>query len=368
MTRPIRVLATLLLALPCLAQAKPEPYGTTDDVNGVRVFRATGKPADIGREVGRNFRDEVRFLFKEYFETYTEDPELKDKFVENARKLESHLSDDERAELKGLAEGAELDFGHVLIVHTFLDAIRIVNCSTFVLQPPATKDETVIFGRNLDFPGRGVAHKHTIVMVYSPEGKFRFASVTWPGMAGVLSGMNEHGLAVAVMNVYHKKDTVDGVPYVLLFRRVLESCKTFDEAKALLEKTDRTCGNNLMVVDATGKCGVFELDHDQCKVREPEEGAIIATNHWRLDPPNESQVCPRWFRLNQLEKAWKGKIGMTEAKKLLQAVPQGELTLQSMLFLPKERELYLASGELPATKGKFRRVEGLFRDSERTTK
>jgi isopenicillin-N N-acyltransferase like protein len=362
--RFLRLLPFLALALPCLAQEQPEPCGTTDDINGVRVFRAEGTPEEIGRRVGKNFREEIAFLFKGYFETYTDDPELRDKFIENAKLLSKYLSDDERAELRGLAEGTGLDFGKVLIVHTFLDAIRLVNCSTFVLQPPATKNDTVIFGRNLDFPGRGIAHRHSMVMVYRPTGKYAFASVTWPGMAGVLSGMNEHGLALAVMNVYNKKDTAQGVPYVLLFRRVLENCRTFDEAKKLLETTDRTCGNNLMVVDATGKCGVFELDHEQCVVREPAEGAVIATNHWRLDPRNESQTCPRWFRLDQLEKTWHGKIGMNEAKKMLQAVPQGELTLQSMIFLPKDRELYLAVGELPATKGRFRKVEGLFRESE----
>jgi isopenicillin-N N-acyltransferase-like protein len=366
--RFFRLLPVLALALPLFAQDKPEPFGNSDDINGVRVFRVEGSPEEIGRKVGKNFRDEIAYLFKGYFETYTDDPELRDKFVENAVRLEKFLSDDERAELKGLAAGAGLEFGKVLIVHTFLDAIRVVNCSTFVLEPPATKNDTVIFGRNLDFPDRGVAHKHSMVMVYRPDGKYAFASVTWPGMAGVLSGMNEHGLCLAVMNVYNKKDTVKGVPYVLLFRRVLENCRTFDEAKKLLEKTDRTCGNNLMVVDASGKCGVFELDHEQCKVREPEEGAVIATNHWRLDPANESQTCPRWFRLNQLEKAWHGKIGMNEAKKMLQAVPQGEMTLQSMLFLPKDRELYLAVGELPATKGKFRKVEGLFRESDAPVK
>jgi isopenicillin-N N-acyltransferase-like protein len=355
-------LSALLLALPLFAQEKPEPFGQADDINGVRVFRVGGSPREMGLRVGKNFRDEIRFLFKEYFETYTDDPELRDKFLANAKALEAFLDDEERAELKGLAEGAGLSWEEVLVVHTFLDSIRVVNCSTFVLQPPATKDDTVIFGRNLDFPGRGVAHKHSMVMVFSPAGKYSFAAVTWPGMAGVLSGMNEHGLCLAVMNVYKKKDTVKGVPYVLLFRRVLEQCKTFDEAKALLEKSDRTCGNNLMVVDASGKCGTFELDHAQCKVRSPEDGSIIATNHWRLDPPNESQVCPRWFRLTQLEKAWHGKIGMNEARKMLQSVPQGDMTMQSMLFLPKDKELYLAVGELPATKGKFRKVEGLFRE------
>jgi predicted choloylglycine hydrolase len=350
----------LLLALPAFAQEKPEPFGVADDINGVRVFRSGGSPRAIGLAVGRNFREEIRYLYNEYFETYTNDPELRDKFVENAKQLSKHLSADERAELEGLAEGAEFDFRKALIVHTFLDAIRLVNCSTFVLQPPAAK-EGVIFGRNLDFPGRGVAHRHTIVEVVSPEGKNVFASVTWPGMRGVLSGMNEHGLCIAVMNVYNKDDSPEGVPYVLLFRRVLESCRTFEDATKLLRSEPRTCGNNLMVVDAEGKCGVFELDHKQCVLREPKEGAVIATNHWRLGPVNASQTCPRWYRLTQLEKTWHGKIGMDEAKKMLQAVPQGDLTLQSMIFRPDRKELYLACGELPATKGRFRRVEGLFR-------
>lgn len=357
----LRLLAVAVLALPLFAEERPEPFGACEDVNGVRVFRAEGTPEEIGKAIGENFKEEIPYLFHEYFETYTSDPELRDKFVENAKKLEAYLDDDERAELKAMAAAAGLDWQQALIVHTFLDSIRVVNCSTFVVQPPATKDDLLIFGRNLDFPGRDVAHRHTIVEVIRPKGKYAFASVTWPGMEGVLSGMNEHGLTLAVMNVYNKKDTAKGVPYTLLFRRVLERCKTFDEAKDYLEKAERTCGNNLMVCDASGKCGVFELDHAQCKLREPDDGAVIATNHWRLDPKNESQTCPRWFRLTQLEKTWHGKIGMTEAKKMLQAVPQADFTMQSMIFLPKDKELYLACGELPATKGKYRKVEGLFK-------
>jgi len=50
---------------------------------------------------------------------------------------------------------------------------------------------------------------------------------------------------------------------------------------------------------------------------------------------------------------------------MLQAVPQGDMTLQSMIFLPKEKKLFLAAGKLPATKGKFREVEGLFEAVEK---
>ncbi|NUN48392.1 MAG: hypothetical protein HUU15_06140 [Candidatus Brocadiae bacterium] len=355
------VAAVLLSTLAVRAEeAAAEPFGPADDFGGVRVFRVEGSPREIGLRTGRNFREEIHWLFERYFGAYTEDPELRASFVANATSLEKHLNPEEREELEGLAEGAGFDFGKVLIVHTFLDSIRLVNCSTFVLQPPATKSGELLFGRNLDFPGRGIAHRHTIVTVTRPRGRFAFASITWPGMSGVLSGMNEHGLSLAVMNVYNKKDSCEGVPYVLLFRRVLERCRTFDEARKLLEESKRTCGNNLMVADAAGRCGVFELDHEEFRLREPENGSVIATNHWRLGGKDPAQTCPRWFRLNQLETAWHGKIGLAEAKKLLQSVPQGDLTLQAMIFLPREREIHLACGELPATKGRFRRLHGLF--------
>ena len=38
-------------------------------------------------------------------------------------------------------------------------------------------------------------------MIFRPQGRYAFASVAWPGMVGVLSGMNEHGLALANMEV-----------------------------------------------------------------------------------------------------------------------------------------------------------------------
>lgn len=357
-------LFALFAALPLFAEDKPiESFGPTDDVNGVRVLHVDGSPRAIGKKLGKNFRDEIQYLFREYFETYTEDPELRDRFISSAHKLEKYLSADEKAELEALAEGCGLPYEKVLVVHTFLDSIRTVNCSTFVLKPPATTEGQVIFGRNLDFPGRGVAHKHAVVIVYEPKDRFAFASITWPGLNGVLSGMNEHGLCLAVMNVYNKEDSLKGVPYVLLFRRVLETCRTFDEAVDFITDAPRTCGNNLMVVDAKGRCGTLEIDHDTCKVRRPKDGAIIATNHHRLGKPDPSWTCPRWFRLTQLEQTWHGKIGMSEAKRMLQAVPQGDLTLQAMIFLPTEKRLFLATGSLPATKGKFREVEGVFDQS-----
>ena len=53
-------------------------------------------------------------------------------------------------------------------------------------------------------------------------------------MIGVLSGMNEHGLTLANMEVDRPRRLPVAMPYTLLYRTVLERCRTVDEAIALL--------------------------------------------------------------------------------------------------------------------------------------
>ena len=53
----------------------------------------------------------------------------------------------------------------------------------------------MVFGRNADYPPRGVLDRYGLVTIFRPEGKHAFASIGLPGLGGVISGMNEAGLA-----------------------------------------------------------------------------------------------------------------------------------------------------------------------------
>ena len=71
-------------------------------------------------------------------------------------------------------------------------------------------------------------------------------TISWPGLIGALSGMNEHGLALTNMEVTRDGATAPrAMPYTLLYRTLLERCKTVDEAIAELRKVrnDRTLGD-----------------------------------------------------------------------------------------------------------------------------
>ena len=111
-------------------------------------------------------------------------------------------------------------------------------CSTVTLPASASPDGVARFGRNLDFPSFDLADTQTVVQIYRPDdGRNAFMAVGWPGMAGVLSGMNEHGLTLANMEVRRPSRLPSAMPYILLYRTVLERCTTVEEAIALLQKT-----------------------------------------------------------------------------------------------------------------------------------
>src|SRR6202022_3951662 len=108
-----------------------------------------------------------------------------------------------------------------------------------------------------------------------------------PGLVGCLSGMNDAGLALAVLEVFQvripkKWFSADGTPYALCYRRLLEECATIAEAKDLLTRMKRTTTTNLVVTDRQG-IAVFEITPDYVVVRQPQQGTCVCTNHFCTD-------------------------------------------------------------------------------------
>src|SRR5918993_2065111 len=157
-----------------------------------------------------------------------------------------------------------------LLGQCFLDLMPMTACSTVGLPAAAAPDSVARMGRNLDFPSFNVADKQSVVMIFRPEGRYQFASVAWPGMVGVLTGMNEHGLTLANMEVGRRQRLPAAMPYIMLYRTVLERCKTVDEAVKLLEETPRQSANNLMLMDASGGRVVVEITPEKVTVRRAD--------------------------------------------------------------------------------------------------
>lgn len=109
-----------------------------------------------------------------------------------------------------------------------------------------------------------------VVSFARPVSGHAWASVGWPGSAGVATGINARGLALAV-NPARTRDvraTRTARPTLLLARAVLEQAATLDEAVRILESSATLGAASFLVVDGrAGKWAVVE--------RSPSRAVVV---------------------------------------------------------------------------------------------
>lgn len=323
----------------------------------VPIIELRGDGTEIGAAHAQQLGKQIRLLFTAYFSKYFRNDEQRNMAMAAATKFSPYISAEHRAEIEAIAAGTKIDEREIMLGQCFLDLRPMTACSTIALPASASPDAVARFGRNLDFPSFNVADKASVLFIVHPKDGYAFASVAWPGMVGVLSGMNEHGLALCNMEVDRDGRKPDAMPYTLLYRTVLEKCKTVSEAVALLEKTPRQSANNLMLMDASGDRAVAEITPEAVTVRRaPETQALISTNHQRGGDLDSAARCRRFDYLHDTAAKSFGQIGRENVESMLGHVAQGKMTLQSMVFEPANRVIYLAVGA-NATQQPYRRLD-----------
>jgi len=167
----------------------------------VPIIQLTGTGAELGQQHGKQLSEPIHFLFDHYLKPYFSSEMQRFLALTAAKGFETKLSPEHRDEVHGLSQATVLDEREVMLAQCFLDLSPMTACSTITLPASAAPDHIARFGRNLDFSSMNVADKRTVLMIYHPSGRYAFAAISWPGLIGVLSGMNEHGLTVANMEV-----------------------------------------------------------------------------------------------------------------------------------------------------------------------
>ncbi len=355
--RSPRTLILILLASALLASLSAVSALAADPSAPTPIIELRGDDAQLGIEHGQQLGEQIKFLHEKYLKVFLRTHVQRFAATAAAAIFESRLSPAHRAEIHALAGQTQIDERQVMLGNCFLDLVPSMGCSTVTLPGAAAPDGVARFGRNLDFPALNVADKHTVVLVFHPQGRYTFAAVSWPGLIGCLSGMNEHGLSLANMEVARRPRLPGAMPYTLLYRTVLETSRTVDEAIALLDKTPRQTANNLMLMDAAGGRAVVEITPEKITVRRTDDRhALISTNHQRAQDQQTRGLCRRYDALHDLSEQQFGSIDEKVIEKILAAAAQGNMTLQSMVFEPSNRVIYLATGS-NAPSRPFQRID-----------
>jgi predicted choloylglycine hydrolase len=205
------------------------------------------------------------------------------------------------------------------------------------------------------------------VIVYRPTGKRAFASITFPGVLGCTTGINDAGLAIAMLDVNSTRDGASGLnprgtPTVFALRQILEQCATIGEAATHLRSIERASLLNVAICDRQ-RGAVLEVTPKNVILRPSEAGYSICTNHFRSTELATATECRRYETM--LGSIGKRTYSVRDIAERLHAVNQGDMTLQSMIFEPANLTMHLAFGAGPATRLPMKRLDltELFRRS-----
>jgi isopenicillin-N N-acyltransferase-like protein len=198
-------------------------------------------------------------------------------------------------ELKGIADGAGMDYRTIFIANFLSDMnmAMIANqittaardfgftteCTSFVASGPATEGGKLIFGRNTDYSAQQRWVKNQTVFFYEPKDGFRYVKVSTAGLLKCNSAMNENGIVVGGHFMGFTGADAAGVSFTIFENQIMRTAENIDDALTLLKNQPRGGAFGLMIADGkSGKAVAVEATRAAMGVRQMKRSTIALTN------------------------------------------------------------------------------------------
>jgi len=209
-----------------------------------------------------------------------------------------------------------------------LDGSPLIGCTAFAVWGKATVDKHMILGRNFDFEGGEIFDRQKAVITFRSSDRIPFVSVAWPGMAGVVTGVNARRIYVSINAARSDAPLRPGIPMAFLVRQILEKAGSISEAVAIIKKAKVMVPEALLIADGkTSSAVVVELAPDKVAVRRSQSSLLGVTNHFlsakfKSDASNDwlrryTTSDARYKRLMQLLSRFSGRIDARTAVMIL---------------------------------------------------
>ncbi len=360
------LLAGLLPAAPPARAFQPGSWGRSRLVYAgeVPILHLHGSPARMGEAAGRLTRGVLRKLaphfarrFMDTFFTLIPADRKKAKkkrLLDLVRRSRAGIPEYRMKEIEALARAAGVPEEQILLANLLPEVAPRVHCSTLFLAGSRMTDKAPALGRNLDYPSIADIHLYGLVVIYHEKGRIPLASLTFPGLVGVLSGMNEKGLCGATMDVYRdsRKANPGAIPRFLFYRELLSRNSTVDQVLQAARGTICLSGGNFTTADARGGAAVLESNGKKWAFRRPKEGALFATNFFRSPSLGGPHPCRRYSLLERQVKK-RPVFSPRILRGVLRMAALGPINVQCMVFRPASREIDFAFGRVPAAASPF---------------
>lgn len=214
------------------------------------------------------------------------------------RKMYLNIREDFQTELFGLSQYSADKYDYIApkfrramylhgahdIGHAMQD-LMVVGCTSLAVWNENTEDGDLLIGRNFDFSVGEDFSKNKLIEFVEPENGIPYLSVSWPGMIGVVSGMNKEGITVTINAGKSKIPLTAKTPISLVTREILQYAATIDEAIAIAKKRKVFVSESILVGSANDKNAVIiEVSPHNFGVYSVGNSArIFCTNHFQSE-------------------------------------------------------------------------------------
>ncbi len=211
------------------------------------------------------------------------------------RNIRSNIEEEFRKEIYATSLGSSSEFDYIgspydrqLNYHAAHDLghamqeYMLVGCSSFAAWDSESDDSTLIIGRNFDFWVGDDFAKNKVVTIMEPDKGYKFLSVGWAGMSGVLSGMNEKGLTITMNAAKSSPPVRSKTPISIIAREILQYASNIEEAYIIASKRDAFVSESLLIGSGLeNRAAIIEKSPDNTRLFTTQGELIISTNHFQ---------------------------------------------------------------------------------------
>lgn len=299
---------------------------------GLWELYVKGSETELGIKNGLLTREQIRYQeevfvnrLKELVPSERYLGFLKQVVVWMNRQLDDYVPQEYQREIYGVAMQASDTFNfigpayqRILNYHAAHDIghalqnMNLVACTAFGVKGERSAEQgELMVGRNFDFHMGDDFSRNKMIAFVDPDQGYRFASITWGGMIGVVSGMNETGLVVSLNAA---KSGIPGkakTPVSILARKMLQYASTIEEAYTIAGSYETFVAESFLVSSAADRrTVVIEKSPDGLALYDPGGTMLILTNHFQSEHFRNSELTlrnkaegasvPRWNRTREL--------------------------------------------------------------------
>lgn len=299
------------------------------------------------------------------------------------RNLDQHIPQEYKEEIYGesLFASHEFDFigpGYYRMLnyhaahdigHALQDKNMTVGCTAFGVWGKRSQDSTLLIGRNFDFYVGDEFAENKLINFIVPKQGYKLMMISWAGMIGTVSGMNEKGLTVTINASKSEIPGSAATPISLVAREILQYAKNIDEAVQIAKKRKTFVSESILIgSQEDNRTATIEKTPSKTELYDPQRDQyIICANHYQgtaflkdainVENIEKSSSDYRLQHLTQLiqehpvmdvsaaadilrdQTGWNGKdIGMGNEKALNQLIAH-----HSVIFKPAKLQVWIST-------------------------